>query len=185
MRRRDHGGDAGPQRAQHHHAAACRARRPAARPTPGTRRRPARKPSPSSAAVADRDAELAGDLRQQRIAHAQVGRAGERSQRQQGDGARRRVARGASSRRLMGGPGHGDGRRRCTICRGRARRARQFHARACDRVRYAYGRQFVEQPRCAAGPCDATGDAYLQIRPSPSRPWRARSRWKWSRWLMS
>ena len=36
---------------------------------------------------ADRDAELSGDLRQQRVAHAQVGGADERCQREQQNGA--------------------------------------------------------------------------------------------------
>ena len=31
----------------------------------------------------------------------------------------------------------------------------------------------------------AEANLYLQMRFSPSRAWRARSRWKWSRWLMS
>ena len=42
---------------------------------------------------ADADAELARDLRQQRIAHAQVGGAGKRGQRQDGDRPRRRLRR--------------------------------------------------------------------------------------------
>ena len=54
------------------------------------------------------------------------------------------------------------------------------------------GSRFVEGARTPARqPCSysahcrhslsAEGVRYLQMRPSPSRPWRARSRWKWSR----
>ena len=90
----DHGGDTGPERAQHHHQhlAARIAQRPHA---PSEHAVGERERRHHQRRRADRDAELARDLRQQRVAHAQVGGADESGQRQQHDGARRRVAGGA------------------------------------------------------------------------------------------
>ena len=78
---------------------ACRAHRPAAdhdlEQAVGER-----EGGDDDARAADRDAELARDLRQQRVADAQVGRAGEAGERQQDDGARR--GGGGSSGRRAG-----------------------------------------------------------------------------------
>ena len=97
---RDHGGNAGPEGAQHDHVepAARVAERPDHHLEYAVRQRKSRH---RQGRRADRDAELAGDLRQQRIAHAQVRGAGERGQRQQGDGARRRLARLRASRSAL------------------------------------------------------------------------------------
>ena len=101
----DHAGNAGPDGAQHDHVepSARVAERPdhhleyAVSQREGRHRQRRR---------TDRDAKLAGDLRQQRIAHAQVRGTGERGQRQQGDGALRRLARGRAFRVFFSGTGH-------------------------------------------------------------------------------